>query len=179
MSKKRVLKLIIILLVLFVCILPIGFLIGIPIIQDWQTQRSIVVVDGAQYILDNNIRYNGNIRQKNLYYWSSKPLSEVQQFYQDFTITPFKEVNSYNDHWLIAAWKGSKITENPIRKVGELHGDFCDYDEVFDCVSITLFDASQSSLSTILQGMYNMNEIEQIPHSGTLIVFSYYIPYLS
>ena len=78
--------------------------------------------------------------------------------------------------WFVAAWKGSKINENPIGKGSP--SDLCDYNNAFGCMSIALFDTEQSSLSGILGGIYNnpINEIQSLPRSGTLIVLATLYP---
>lgn len=156
----------------------IGFVIGLPMIQDMQIQRSITIVESARYVLDDTNQYSGNYQQKNLYYWSPQSISEISQFYQNFTTAPFIEFNSNGERWLIAAWKGSKLIENPIRKIVVTHTDLCDYRKVFECISIVLFDASQASLPDILQRVYgnSTNKTQFLFNSGTLIVFSYNIP---
>jgi hypothetical protein len=183
MNKKRVLQLFIVFLGVVICVAPIalmGFMIGVPIIRDWQVQRSIVVVEGAEYLFDNARQFGGNYKQKNFFYWSRRPITEIRQFYQSFTTAPFIEVNSYDARWLISAWKGSVLLENPIRDV-YIHTDLCDYHEVFECMSIALIDGSQLSLPNILQNMYSnsVDDIQSLPNGGTLIVFSYNIPDLS
>jgi hypothetical protein len=176
---KRLLLFIVILPFVLICAVPIAFIgvvIVVPAISGWQTERSIIVVDDAKYVFSNELQFSGSYKQRSLYYQSSKPLSEIKQFYQGFTMAPFVEVYSQDNYWLIAAWKGSKINENRIGKGSP--SDICAYNRPFDCMSITLFDVSQSSLLSILGSLYNSpsNEIQSLAHSGTLIVFSYYIP---
>jgi hypothetical protein len=161
-------------------ILFVIFLIFIDpssIIKDWQIQHSVMIVEGAEHIFDSTRQVSGNYQQKNLYYWSSAQLLEIRQFYEEFTITPFVEVNSNNTSWLIAALKGSDVIKNPIRPM-YIHTDFCYYRNVLSCISIALFDVGQPLLSDSLRSTYStpLDEIQRIPGSGTLIIFSYNIP---
>lgn len=177
-TTKLILRIVTVFLVLFACVLPIALFIGVPIVREWRIQQSIKVPDGAKYMFDNLRQYSGSYKQKNLYYWSEKSIPEARQYYQDFTKNPLIEVNSNNESWFIAAWEGSKTIENPVRKVTQLSADLCDYREVFDCMTVMLFDAAQPSLPNILRGMFDNKSdvIQSLSNAGTLIVFSYYIP---
>ena len=181
MIFSRILKVILISFVAFVCIVPltiIGVAIGVPAIREWQNQHLITVIEDGQYRFDNTRQLTGSYKQRNFFYWSPKQLSEVKQFYNDLTTSSFVLVDDPNASWLITALKDSKIIEYPTRNVKQLPTDFCDYQEVFACVSVVLFDASQSNLSIVLDSLYSLsiNEKQSFPTSGTLIVFSYFIP---
>lgn len=181
MTRSHVIAIVLSLLGLFICGLPLalfGYVVGVPFIRDWQVQRSITVIDGAQYLFDDTRQVTGNYKQKSFYYWTARETLEVATFYERYTITPFIEVNSDNAWWLISSWKESEITENPVRLQVYLPSDLCDYQNVFNCMSVVLFDARQISTVSTLKSIYStpQNQIELLPNSGTLIVFSYSIP---
>jgi hypothetical protein len=184
MSKESVLRLVFVLLGVFVCAVPsalIGFAFGIPLVRDWQIQRSIVLAEGSRYILDNTRQQTGNYQQKNLLYWNPGSISDIEKFYENLTVAPFLDVLSYDERWLIAAWNGSDIIKEPIRRSVSIHTDLCDYRVVFDCMSIALFDTNDVQLPNIINRLYSSyeNEIQELPNNGTLIVFSYNIPDMS
>ncbi len=180
MIAKRLLQIAVFAFFMFICGLPIiffGLIIGVPAIQEWHIQHTIIVDEPSQYLFDNAKQFSGSYQQRSFYYWSPKQIPEIKSFYADFIVKPFTDFDSYDAHWSIAAWENSKINDTPVSDRMSLPAELCNYHEVFECMSIAVFDTNQQSLPMTLAGIYDAAEhkVEALPKNGTLIVFSYFI----
>ena len=161
------------------CLLLIG-LVGVlliaPRIRDFRTRESLVVMEGAEKLFENRSRLSGNYLQQDLVYWNSDQIGDVEQYYQSF-VSDFIEVNSYERTWLISLFDENRPNESLVRESAYIHTDLCDYQDTFDCITITLIDNNQPSVINSLP-MFELEEdkLGSIPDGGTLIIFTYTIP---
>ncbi|MBN8638367.1 MAG: hypothetical protein J0M07_23850 [Anaerolineae bacterium] len=168
---KRGLRISLLLIPLALCAAPLitcGFVVIDPFVRESQLKQSLQIIAGAQHLFEETTQFSGSFQQRSLFYWSPQPLAEVQRFYQDFA-TPFATVDGTDSSWLIAAWRNSITIDDPIRPIA-LPSDICDYHQPYRCISLILLDANGS-----VRPFWN-EEREALPESGTLIIFTYYVP---
>lgn len=166
-------------IVSLVCVIPLFFaavFLGIPVFREWQVRQSIVVPEGAKLVLVNTRPQTGGISQRHLYYWSPHSVTYLIEYYQQFT-SPFTEVVSHNESWIIAAWNTSKTLEPTARGI-YTHNDLCNYREIFYCITVTIIDNRQPSAEITMQLMFGLSDeqLESIVSDGSIVIFTYTVP---
>ncbi len=181
MKKRKIVLLMLLGLLAIACITPFSILVGIPFVQEWRTKQGLEIIEDAEHLFEDLSIYGGSTAQRSIYYWIDDPIDEVRNYYEGFTTDLARSEDEFG-MWYIGLLESQNTELEQIESTYRVHGNLCDYQNRYDCVSVALVDVSQSEfyrLPVSSPSQFRRSELPSafatLPDYGTLIIFSYYV----
>jgi hypothetical protein len=182
--KRKWLKRILISSGILVLISPCAYCSWILWGQELLLQGTISIYPGTEFIFEETAVWGANSAQKSLYYWNKDSVEYVREYYES-RFTPFmlgEDIGGYGN-WLITSFysdgSSPKTYDSPSYLI---HPSFCNHTEIYRCVTISLVEPDQENLAHLavmspssFRRLTLPAAFDELPRSGTLIIYSYYV----